>query len=180
MASLIKLLDTHTHEELATVLRTSHDEGQKTRIKIIMHVQKGLYRRDIAEKLSVNLDTITDTVKKYNNGGIPALTTHKGGRPPGNLKWNQDWFDALARHIKETKEYWSLPKMSEWIKANYTAEIPENTIWYHITSLNLSYKSARPHPQKGNKDAQEAFKKGGSKKNSQSSVRNLLSISTMK
>ena len=45
------------------------------------------------------------------------------------------------------------------VQHHFKKDIPEQTIWYHLDTHKYSYKSARPHPYKGNKEQQESFKK---------------------
>lgn len=89
-----------------------------------------------------------------------GLISNKGGRPEGNPKWDTAIFDALVKEIDTKKGYWSIPRMQQWIREHHKKEIPEQTVWYRMDKLNYSYKSARPHPVQGNKEKQEAFKKG--------------------
>ena len=90
----------------------------------------------------------------------------KGGRPEGNPTWDRAIFDELIKEIDKGGRYWSVPLMHEWIKEKYKKEIPENTVWYHVTGLDYTYKSARPHPMQGDTAKQDAFKKGVSRKQS--------------
>ena len=68
-------------------------------------------------------------------------------------------FEELCKEI-DKGGYWSIPKMQEWIEKHHHKAIPEQTVWYRMDQLSYSYKGARPHPVQGNKDKQEAFKKG--------------------
>ena len=43
-------------------------------------------------------------------------------------------------------------------------DIPERTLWYRITQIGYSNKSSRRYPYKGDKEKQEAFKKGALRK----------------
>ena len=89
---------------------------------------------------------------------IPCRLT----RPKGNPKWDPTLFEALAREIDKGGRYWSVPCMVAWIREGYGKAIPQSTVWYHVRHLNYSYKSARPHPAKGDPAQHQAFKKGGS------------------
>ena len=159
MGKKIKLLDKHSLEELKLILKMSKDEGQKTRLRIIIGVKKGKLRKNIAEDLNLHIDTIADTVKRYNEKGVEGLIVSKGGRPEGNPKWNTKIFDDLIKEIDKQDKYWSIPIMQEWVKKHKKKQIPYNTVWYHIKDLNYSYKSARPHPHLGDKERQNDFKK---------------------
>lgn len=160
MINTIQLEEKHSYQELKTLLNKNKDELMKTRIKILLLVKKGKQRKQIAEQLSVHTDTITDVIKRYNLNGVDSLPTNKGGRKEGNPKWDIKIFDDLKIEINKQDQYWSIPKMVEWISKHKQENIPENTVWYHMTkSLNMSYKSARPHPLLGDKAKQEDFKK---------------------
>jgi transposase len=158
----IPLQNKHTSEKLQSLLKQNKDELMKTRIKILLLVKKDLSRIEIAERLSVNLDTITDVVKRYNQNGLESLKTNKGGRPNGNPVWDNKIFDKLIVEIDKQDKYWSIPKMQEWIVENFQVNIPEQTVWYRMNKMNnFSYKSSRPHPYLGNKEKQDVFKKKG-------------------
>lgn len=159
MAYFTQVAPYHNIATLKVAIKRSHDEGQKTRLRAIMAAQAGGTRNDIVIMLQVSDHSITNWVHAYNKGGIDALKTNKGGRPKGHAKWSNDIFTDLARAI-DKGGYWSIPRMQEWLKKHKDKDIPEQTVWYRMDQLNYSYKSARPHPYKGNKERQAAFKKG--------------------
>jgi len=103
----------------------------------------------------------TNWIHAYNQKGLNGLATNLGGRPGGNPIWDISMFDTLVKEINKQTQYWSIPLMQKWIENKYKKDIPESTIWYHMTSLNYSYKSARPHPKEGDVKAQLEFKKRG-------------------
>lgn len=154
------LADTHTGAELRVALKKSIDEGQKQRIKAIMHLKNGKTVKEVAEDLLVSRWSVSVWQRLYNEKGIEGLVTNKGGRPEGNPVWDATIFTSLTEHIAKTNGYWSVPKMQKWITDTYAKTIPLQTIWYHVCLLEFSYKSSRPHPYKGNPERQEAFKKG--------------------
>lgn len=147
--------------ELRKALRTSHDDAQKTRIRAIIKLVEGSTKTEVAHDLTIGRTSLIEWVKYYNNGGVDALIFSKGGRPEGNPKWDKEPFDALAQEI-DKGGYWSIPRMQEWLKQKYKKDIPEQTVWYRMDTLGYSYKSARPHPVKGDRERQETFKKGAS------------------
>ena len=152
----IPLKNVHTLDELHVICKESKDEVQKTRIRAIINIKKGKTRSDIVELLSVSRDTVTNWVVTYNEKGVEGLRTNNGGRKEGNPKWDTSIFNKLGIEIDTKKGYWSIPKMCTWIKKNEKVDIPQETVWYHMHTLeNYTYKSARPHPMKGDKDKQE-------------------------
>ncbi len=159
MANIIKLKDHNTVAEIKEICKKSKDESQKTRLRVILGIKANKLKKDVAESLNLNTDTITNIVKRYNEEGADGLKTNLGGRPEGNPKWDLKIFTELVDAIDKQKGYWSIPKMIEWIKENKKEDIPYNTVWYHLQLLKCSYKSARPHPYLGDKEKQEIFKK---------------------
>lgn len=158
-------LQIHPHEsidDLRRVVKTSDDEAQKTRIRAIIELREGATRREVAKRIIVDSDTITNWIKAYNRGGVVALKMSRGGRPKGNPKWDPTIFEALARAIDKGERYWSVPCMVAWLRERYGKAIPQSTVWYHVRHLDYSYKSARPHPAKGDPAQHQAFKKGAS------------------
>lgn len=160
MQKPIKLKNKNSLEQLVAFHSTCKDEGQKNRLNVIINIKRGKTRTHVATELSINKNTVTDIVKRYNNKGIKGLVTNKGGRPEGNPKWEQKIFDSLVKEINKQDRYWSIPLMQKWLKEHTKQTVPYNTVWYHIKDLNYSYKSARPGPYLGNKEAQAEFKKG--------------------
>jgi len=152
-----------TATELRKKLRTAHDEAFKNRLKAILLAIEGKKRYEIVEQLHVDGSRVTAWVQCYNKGGTTALVYSKGGRPEGNPKWKPEPFKALVREI-DKGGYWSIPRMTEWLKKHHNLTIPEQTVWYRMDKLGYSYKSARPHPVKGNRERQETFKKGVSRR----------------
>jgi transposase len=159
MSKPIQMLNKNSAPELKKALKATKDEGQKTRLRILLAVKKKKKRKEIAEDLQIHNDTIADTIRKYNSEGIVGLKTNKGGRPEGNPKWDRRIFAKLTKQIDKQGQYWSIPLMVIWIKEEQNQSIPYNTVWNHMRNLNYSYKSARPHPYLGNTAKQEEFKK---------------------
>src|SRR3989344_7928129 len=148
-----------TQAGLREKLRHAHDEAYKTRLKAILSAMQGKKRYEISEQLTVDEKSVTTWVQKYNKKGTDGLVSNLGGRPEGNPKWDGDIFDDLAKEI-DKGGYWSITRMQDWLITNKKKAIPEQTVWYRMDQLNYSYKGARPHPTQGNKEKQEAFKKG--------------------
>ena len=159
------LASRHTLTELIDGKNKSSNDGQKLRLRAIINIKKGKLIKQVSEDLLVSRRSVSTWQNAYNKKGVEGLASHKGGRPEGNPKWDTDIFATLGKTIKTKGGYWSIPTMQEWIKNEYHETIPEQTIWYHLVEiLGFSYKSARPHPYKGDRERQESFKKGALQK----------------
>ena len=155
----IPLAPHDTVEQLAKALKHAHDPIFTMRLRAIVLRKRGNDPQEIAASLFVSDRSVRNWVMLYNAGGITALTPKPKGRSEGNPKWGASLFEDLAKEI-DKGGYWSIPRMQAWLKKHHTKDIPEQTIWYRMDQLQYSYKSARPHPVQGNKERQEAFKKG--------------------
>ena len=158
------IMNLRAHDSVSALkraLKESPDADQRTRIRTIISIKEGTTKTATAKRFVVSRTSVVSWVAAYNKGGVAALVMSKGGRPEGNPLWETSIFDDLAKEI-DKGGYWSIPRMMAWIKTHHKKEVPEQTVWYRMNKLNYSYKSARPHPVLGNKERQEAFKKGAS------------------
>jgi transposase len=160
MRPAILLSNHNSLEDLQRICKDTKDQVQKNRLRAIINIKKGRTRTEIVETFNVSRDTVTNWVNRYNKEGVQGLKENLGGRKDGNPKWDVNIFKLLAKEIDVSKGYWSIPLMQKWIEKEHKEIIPEQTVWYHIRKENYTYKSSRPHPMLGNKDKQEAFKKG--------------------
>ena len=160
MRPQIQVSTQHTVAELRQAIKDSNDEEQKTHLRAIIAIKGGASNKEIAQQFVVAGNTILNWIRHYNQGGIEALAFNKGGRPPGNHKWEQSIFDDLIQEIDTGGKCWSIPMMQDWIESTHKKDVPESTVWYHLKQLEYSYKSSRPHPYKGDRERQETFKKG--------------------
>lgn len=158
------ILNVVAHESLSELRRAVKKTGEaawKQRLKAVLKAREGKKRKEIAEELLASERSVGTWIRAYNDRGIDGLKTKPSGRKPGPQRWQSSIFDELAREI-DKGGYWSVPKMQEWISRQYKKYIPEQTVWYRMDQLSYSYKGARPHPVQGDKERQEAFKKGAS------------------
>lgn len=161
MATPLSVIAHDSIKKLRNHLARMRDEGYRRRIRALIRLKEGMPHGEVAKSLGASRTSVCSWIAQYNEGGLVALKTNKGGRPEGNPKWDASIFHDLTKEIDQGG-YWSIPRMQDWIARNHAVNIPEQTVWYRMDQLNYSYKSARPHPAQGNKERQERFKKRGS------------------
>jgi transposase len=160
MATALTVIAHDSVKELRALLAHSRDEGYRKRVRTIIRIKEGVPHGRVAQDLGASRTSVCTWIASYNEGGAHALATNKGGRPEGNPKWDAGVFKDLTKEI-DKGGYWSIPLMQAWLIKHKKLDIPEQTVWYRMDKLKYSYKSARPSPVQGNKEKQEAFKKGG-------------------
>lgn len=161
MKRKLTVVQHHTLEELEVEIKRTRDGRYRLRLQAIYLAQEGKYKyEEIIEQLKISKKTFFKWKKWYNEEGLARIReVSLGGRKEGNPKWDNDIFDALYKKLDEMEEYWSVPKMREWIISEYKIKIPARTIQARVKKNGYSFKSSRPNPYKGDKEQQEAFKK---------------------
>lgn len=160
MNTKIQLKKKHTIPQLEKAVKESCDERQKMRLRVLTALRRGMSRAEASRQFLTEPKAIRSWIRLYNEKGIKGLILSEGGRPKGSSTWDRKIFTDLTKELDKQDCCWSLALMREWINENKEQDIPESTIWYHLQLLEYSYKSVRPHPYLGDKDAQEEFKKG--------------------
>lgn len=161
MKNHIPLADHDSAAQLQAAIQQTRDSIFAVRLKAVLIRKQGKNPQAVANSLLVSDRAVRNWILAYNAGGIAGLKPKPPGRPEGNPKWDAKPFEELTKEI-DKGGYWSIPRMQEWLKEHHHQNIPEQTVWYRMDKLKYSYKSARPHPIQGNKEKQDAFKKGGS------------------
>jgi transposase len=150
-----------TERKLLAELKNVTDSTHRLRLKAIILRKQGESPQDIAKRLLISDRAVRMWITLYNDSGLEGLVPKPSGRKEGNPKWDASIFEELTEEI-DKGGYWSIPKMQTWLTTHKSLNIPEQTIWYRMDKLKYSYKSARPHPVQGDRERQDAFKKGAS------------------
>ena len=160
----LELKDHDSEEELKKEIKSTKDSRYQLKLRAVLMLKQGYSPKEIKKILLIAGSTYAKWIKQYNEYGKDKLKEHNSGRKEGNPKWDKKIFEALMKKLDLMEEYWSVPKMIEWIKKEYGVSIPDSTIEYHLHKNNYSWKSNRPSSYKGDKEKQESFKKMGCKK----------------
>lgn len=160
MPKKITLENHHSNEELEKEIKSTRDGRYRLRLQAILLIQQGVKTKIIIQQLQIGRETFFNWKRWYNERGLVGIKeVSKGGRAEGNPVWDNTIFEALYKKLDLMEEYWSVPKMQEWILKHYEVKIPDSTIEYRLKVNGYSFKSSRPNPYKGDKDKQDAFKK---------------------
>jgi len=160
MPKTITLKKHHTNEELERELKFTKDGRYRLRIQAILLAQEGFKSHEIVKQLKIGKDTFFKWKRWYNERGLKGIKeVSKGGRAEGNPIWDKNIFEDLYRELDAMEEYWSIPKMQEWIIEKHNVKIPKSTIEHRLKVNGYSFKSSRPNPYKGDKEEQDEFKK---------------------
>jgi len=158
----IRFQENNTLQEIRKEMHETKDGRYLTRLSMIEMLIKNPNTKveTITEKLMISTATIYSWINTYHKSGLEGLKRIlRNGGNHNRSKIDSKIFDTLLDKIDKQDEYWSAPKMREWIEKKYSVIINVETIRYHLKKRGYSYTSARPSPSKGDRDAQGRFKK---------------------
>ena len=69
--------------------------------------------------------------------------------------------EKLKEWVNEEEGVWTLKRMQLRLAEAEDTSVTQQAIWYRLKAARWSWKTGRPTNPKGDKEAQEAFKKRG-------------------
>lgn len=155
----IELANHLTKSELIDRIRREKDSSIRDKYRAFLWILEGKKRAEIARCLGVSRTSIQQWVKRYNTQGESGLHRKAGqGRKP---IITPDKVEKIKEWVSEGEGVWTLKRMSLMLSEEEGISVTQQAIWYRLHESRWSWKTGRPTNPKGDKDAQESFKKGG-------------------
>ena len=155
----IALVDHLTESELAEKIRHEKDASVRDRYRAILWIHQGESRGEIARRLGIRCNTLYRWVKRYNSSGESGLHRQPGQGRKRTL--TPERVEKIKSWVKAEEGVWTLKRMRLKLKETEGISVTQQAIWYRLHECRWSWKTGRPTNPEGDKDAQEAFKKGG-------------------
>jgi transposase len=117
----------------------------------------------VAEIFGVAAETIWRWAKAYQKLGVSGLYPKPRTPKPSKLAFSQKaevlaWIDE-RKTADGQPVHWTLERLRQAISDKFGVTLGLNTIWVWLRRENRKLKVPRPRHAKGDKEAQEAFKK---------------------
>lgn len=149
---------------LAERYRRCRVVGERERLHCVLLKMEGRTSKEIAAFFMKREDWVRRTVRRYNRDGPDSM---KDGRRRNGAKLlltdaDMAALDAALAHDPPDGGLWSGPKVASWITDRTGVEVTNYTGWKYLKRLGYSIQRPRPKHPDADKEAQEAFKKGGS------------------
>ncbi len=154
----IALSDHLTESELTEKIRHEKDASVRDRYRAILWVHLGESRSEIAKRLGIGCNTLYRWVKRYNSGGESGLHQRPGQGRKRTL--TPEKVEKIKGWVKAEEGVWTLKRVRLKLAEEEGISVTEQAIWYRLRESKWSWKTGRPTNPEGDKDAQEAFKKG--------------------
>lgn len=171
MPKTLRVAPRLTHDELIARFLKCDSKDEKLRWQAVMLKAEGRSAVDIADICKRREDWVRRTVRRYNQlgpDGLADLRQNNGRAPILDDAKQTDLWEAIQGPAPDGG-LWTAPKVARWIAEQVGQTVDDHTGWLYLRRLGYTRQSPRPtHPQADRK-AQEAFKKGGSKKPSSAS-----------
>jgi len=155
----IALADHLTESELEEKIRHERDASVRDRYRAIHWVHQGESRGEVAKRLGIGCNTLYRWVKRYNSSGESGLHRQPGQGRRRTI--TPDKVEKIKGWVNAEEGVWTLKRMSIKLAKEEGISVTPQAIWYRLRESRWSWKTGRPTNPEGDKDAQEAFKKGG-------------------
>ena len=165
MPLLLRVSAHLSREELIARFHACDSKDEKLRWQAVMLKAEGRSARDIADVCKRRVDWVRRTVRRFNELGAEGIADQrrKNGRPPLlNDEQQTDLWEALQED-PPGGGIWTSPKVAKWIEAKVGQPVDDHTGWLYLRRVGFSRQLPRPTHPEANEEAQEAFKKGGSR-----------------
>lgn len=141
-------------QELKRRIRLTKDRKTADKLRVIWFKSKGLKHEKIAELLNISINTVTDYVTQYLQGGLNALchNNYKGSKPSLTLEQRNELKIELICNI-----YTSTEQVVIWVKNKYDVHYTTSGMRKLLKRLGFTYKKNRLMPSKADPNAQKQF-----------------------
>lgn len=135
---------------------------EKMRWQALYLIAEGEIANQVAAKLGRCSGWITETVRRYNEGGVAGVKNKSKNQGSKTLTAEQlrQLESALESGKTSEQRLWSGTQIKRWVREKTNQEIHKTTAWRMFAKLNFSPQTVRPqHKQRASREEQSDFKK---------------------
>jgi transposase len=155
----IALADHLTEPELSEKIRHEKDGEVRDRYRAILWIHQGESRSSVAKRLGIGRSTLWSWVKRYNSMFESGLHRQPGQGRSRTI--TPEKVEKIKQWVNQEAGVWTLKRIQVKLLEEESISVTQQAIWYRLKKARWSWKTGRPTNPSGDKEAQEAFKKGG-------------------
>jgi len=156
-------LENHlTKQQLRRKYLSCQHSQEKKRWQALSLIAAGEIANKVAKQLGMSSNWISETVHRYNEGGVAGVKNKSKNQASKTL--TSDQLKELEAEIEsgktEQQRLWSGAQIGRWVKEKTGTEIHKTTAWRMFGKLSFSQQTPRPaHQGRASEEEQSAFKK---------------------
>lgn len=162
MPKILTLKNHLTKEQLRRKYVSCQHSQEKKRWQALSLIAAGEVANTVAKTLGMSSGWISETVRRYNEGGVAGVK---------NKSKNQDSKILTAEQVKELdreiesgktedERLWSATQIKRWVATQTGVEMHRTTAWRMFAKLNYTQQTPRPaHQERADEAGQAEFKK---------------------
>ena len=162
MPKILTLKNHLTKKQLrGKYLRCQHSQ-EKKRWQALSLMADGKVARAVATDLGMSAEWISNTVHRYNEGGVAGVKNKS--KNEGSKTLTEEQVKELEGAIESGKtadeRLWSATQIKRWVAEKTGTEIHRTTAWRMFAKLNFTQQTSRPaHEERASEVEQNEFKK---------------------
>ncbi len=152
-----------TPEALKAAYQKERESQVRTRLHGLWLLRSGWPLGTVAEALGSHYRSVQRWVAWYREGGVSLIRSHKmGGR--GQQPFLSPEAQEQVAEVVATGRFRTSGEIRDWIAREYEANYTVDGVYSLLRWLKCAPKVPRPFHVKADIEAQQAWKKGGSKR----------------
>lgn len=162
MPKILTLKNHLTKKQLRRKYLSCQHSQEKKRWQALSLIAEGEVANTVAETLGMSSGWISNTVRRYNEGGVAGIKNKSKNQDSKTLTADQiKALDAEIESGKTTDErLWSATQIKRWVLDKTGTEIHRTTAWRMFAKLNYTPQVPRPkHEERATETEQAEFKK---------------------
>ena len=162
MPKILTLKNHLTKKQLRRKYLSCQHSQEKKRWQALTLMADGKVASAVATELGMSAEWISNTVHRYNEGGVAGVKNKSKNKGSKTLTAKQlEELDAAIESGKTADErLWSAAQIKRWVREKTGTEIHRTTAWRMFAKMNFTQQTSRPaHEERASEVEQEEFKK---------------------
>ena len=154
-------------EEVERRYRRARDGVERSHWQIVWLVAQGHACAEVAALTGYSVPWVRELVHRYNRAGPAGVGDRRHENPGARGLLTPEQQAALERALEAPTPdggLWSGPRVARWMSAELGRRVWPQQGWVYLRRIGFTPHRPRPHHERADAAAQDAFKGGASKR----------------